>query len=186
MEHDASAAKPTGREARLADEVDDLTRALGEAGVELRALKRGGPRPRRGFAELEQFRIEGGLTVRRFCAVVGLPERTYYDRRARHRAGQSRVRGPWPRPARDGIRATVIAVALDSPMWGHRRKIAWLARHQHGIDVTEATCLRILREEGLTLPIDDVRERRDLAAGRREAFVEIRTRRNRVWQMDFL
>lgn len=71
-------------------------------------------------------------------------------------------------------------------MWGHRRKIAWLARHQHGIDVTEATCLRILREEGLTLPIDDVRERRDLAAGRREAFVEIRTRRNRVWQMDFL
>ncbi len=43
LEHGASAAKPTGREARLADEVDDLTRALGEAHVELRALKRGGP-----------------------------------------------------------------------------------------------------------------------------------------------
>lgn len=34
--------KPTGREAQLEAEVDDLTRALGEAHVELRALKRGG------------------------------------------------------------------------------------------------------------------------------------------------
>jgi hypothetical protein len=32
-----------GHEARLAEEIDDLTRALGEAHVELRALKRGGP-----------------------------------------------------------------------------------------------------------------------------------------------
>jgi putative transposase len=46
-------------------------------------------------------------------------------------------------------------------------------------------CLRILREAGLTLPIDYVRERRDLAAGRRDAFVELPTWRNRVWQMDF-
>jgi putative transposase len=55
------------------------------------------------------------------------------------------------------------------------------ARHR----VADATCLRILREAGLTLPIDYVRARRDLAAGRREAFVELPTRRNRVWQMDF-
>jgi transposase len=41
LETGSSAAKPTGQEARLAD--DDLTRALGEAHVELRALKRGGP-----------------------------------------------------------------------------------------------------------------------------------------------
>lgn len=36
------AAKPTGREAQLAAEIDELTRALGEAHVELRAFKRGG------------------------------------------------------------------------------------------------------------------------------------------------
>jgi transposase len=42
LEHGASAAKPTGREARLEEQVDDLTRALGEAHVELRAIKRGG------------------------------------------------------------------------------------------------------------------------------------------------
>jgi len=43
----------------------------------------------------------------------------------------------------------------------------------------------MLREAGLTLPVDYVRERRDLAGARREAFVELPTRRNRVWQMDF-
>lgn len=37
------AGKPTSRDARLLEEIDDLTRALGEAHVELRALKRGGP-----------------------------------------------------------------------------------------------------------------------------------------------
>ncbi len=43
LEHGSSAAKPTGREARLEEQVDDLTHALGEAHVELRAIKRGGP-----------------------------------------------------------------------------------------------------------------------------------------------
>jgi len=43
LEQGGRAAKPTGREAQLEAEVDDLTRALGEAHVEQRALTRGGP-----------------------------------------------------------------------------------------------------------------------------------------------
>lgn len=42
LEQGASSAKPSGREARMVEEIDDLTRALGEAHVELRAIKRGG------------------------------------------------------------------------------------------------------------------------------------------------
>ena len=42
LEQGGRHGKPTGREAQLEAEVDDLTRALGEAHVELRALKRGG------------------------------------------------------------------------------------------------------------------------------------------------
>lgn len=136
-----------------------------------------------GFAELEALRVEHDLAVSRFCRIIGLPARTYYDRRARHHANRA-ARGPWPTPARDGIRATVIALAVKYPMWGHR-KIAWLCRHERDLVVADATCLRILREAGLTLPVDYVRERRDLAGARREAFVELPTRRNRVWQMDF-
>ena len=120
--------------------------------------------------------------MRRFCALIGLPSRTYYRRRKRAREGRS-PRGPWPTPARDGVRAAVIEKGLSFPMWGHR-KIAWLCRHD-GIDLSDATCLRILREAGLVLPVDYARERRQLAAARREAFVKLPTRRNRVWQMDF-
>ena len=75
-------------------------------------------------------------------------------------------------------------MALAFPMWGHR-KIAWLCRHEHQIEMSDATCLRILREAGLVLAVDYARERKHLAAGRRAAFVAPVTRRNRVWQMDF-
>jgi hypothetical protein len=136
-----------------------------------------------GFAELELIRVEHGLPISRFCRIVGLPARTYYDRRARHHAGQQTVRGPWPTPARDRVAEDVIAMALAFPMWGHR-KIAWLCRHD-GVQVSDATCLRVLRDSGLVLPVDYVRERRDLAKARREAFVTIPTRRNQVWQTDF-
>ena len=54
-----------------------------------------------GFAELKALHIEHDLSVGRFCRVVSLPARTYYDRRARHNAGQPRMRGPWPTPAHD-------------------------------------------------------------------------------------
>ena len=77
----------------------------------------------------------------------------------------------------------MIETALAFPMWGHR-KIAWLCRHD-GVELSDATCLRILREAGLVLPVDYARERKNLAAGRRAAFVAPVTRRNRVWQMDF-
>jgi transposase InsO family protein len=123
------------------------------------------------------------MSVSRFCRIVGLPARTYYDRRARHRAGRAGVRGPWPTPAQDRVAEQVIEMALAFPMWGHR-KIAWLCRHD-GLAVSDATCLRVLRCAGLVLPVDYVRERRDLATARREAFVTIPTRRNRVWQTDF-
>ena len=46
-------------------------------------------------------------------------------------------------------------------MWGHR-KIAWLWRHD-GLQVTDASCLRVLRDHGLVLSVDYARERRDLA-----------------------
>ncbi|MCD6727593.1 MAG: hypothetical protein LT070_10210 [Solirubrobacteraceae bacterium] len=77
----------------------------------------------------------------------------------------------------------MIEMALAFPMWGHR-KIAWLCRHD-GLEISDATALRVLRAAGLALPIDYVRECRDLAKARREAFVTIPTRRNRVWQTDF-
>jgi len=62
LEHGDRAGKPTGSKARLIEEVDDLTRALGEAHVELRALKRGGPQ---GFGcSLSWRRCASSMTCR--------------------------------------------------------------------------------------------------------------------------
>jgi hypothetical protein len=43
LERGAGAARPIAAAARMAEEIDDLTRALGEAHVKIRALGRGGP-----------------------------------------------------------------------------------------------------------------------------------------------
>ena len=72
-------------------------------------------RPGWGFAELEALRVEHDLPVHRFCATVGLPVCTYYDRRARHRDGHP-PRGPWPtrsraRPCRRGRRRDGLGVS---------------------------------------------------------------------------
>ena len=43
LEHGDRSGKPSGAETRMAQEIDELTRALGEAHVKIRALERGGP-----------------------------------------------------------------------------------------------------------------------------------------------
>lgn len=59
-----------------------------------------------------------------------------------------------------------------------------MARHD-GHRVSEATVLRVLRDEGLLLPAHYQRERRQLAARRKAAFATEPTGPNQVWQLDF-
>jgi transposase InsO family protein len=73
--------------------------------------------------------------------------------------------------------------ALAHPVWGHR-KIWAMVRHD-GHVVSEATVLRLLRDEGLILPAHYQRERRKLAERRKAAFAVEPTGPNQVWQLDF-
>ncbi|WP_324189793.1 integrase core domain-containing protein [Nocardia cyriacigeorgica] len=59
-----------------------------------------------------------------------------------------------------------------------------MCRHD-GHRVSQATALRLLRDEGLLLPAAYQRERRALAARRRAAFAEEPTGPNQVGQLDF-
>ncbi|MGV9638571.1 transposase [Nocardia rhamnosiphila] len=54
-----------------------------------------------------------------------------------------------------------------------------------GYRVSQATVLRLLRDEGLLLPAAYQRERRQLAQRRRAAFAVEPTGPNQVWQLDF-
>ena len=83
----------------------------------------------------------------------------------------------------DDIEPLVEKYAADWPAWGHR-KIAAMMRAD-GCDASASSVPRAMARRGLLQPIDYQRERRDLAAVRREAFIEVPTRRNRVWQTDF-
>jgi putative transposase len=122
------------------------------------------------------------MPTSRFCALLGIPERTYRRWQAKARAG-CRPKGPWPTPARDAHRQVVTAIAAEHPAWGHR-KIWAMARHA-GHLVTVSTVLRILDEAGLLLKADYQRERRRLAQQRRAAFASSPTGPNMVWQLDF-
>ena len=114
--------------------------------------------------------------------MVGVPERTWRRRQAHARRGQM-AKGPWPRPARERVALAARAHALAHPAWGHR-KIWAMCRHE-GHLVSQASVLRLLRDEGLILEASYQRERRALAARRKAAFAVEPTGPNQVWQLDF-
>ncbi len=122
------------------------------------------------------------MPTTRFCALIGVPERTWRRHQARARAGVQ-SKGPWPRPARESVREAARRHALAHPAWGHR-KIWAMCRHD-GHRVSPATVLRLLRDEGLILTQAYQRERRQLAARRKAAFATDPTGPNQVWQLDF-
>ena len=59
-----------------------------------------------------------------------------------------------------------------------------MCRHE-GVAVSQASVLRLLRDEGLLLEANYQRERRQLAARRKAAFAIEPTAPNQVWQLDF-
>ncbi|GAB2701049.1 transposase [Thalassiella azotivora] len=128
------------------------------------------------------IRVEAGMSTARFCRLIDMPERTWRRWQAKTRAG-GRPKGPWPRPARDSAKEVILRHALAHPAWGHR-KIWAMVRHD-GHVVSEATVLRLLRDEGLILPAHYQRERRKLAERRKAAFATEPTGANQVWQLDF-
>ena len=129
------------------------------------------------------IRTGSGCSVSRFAELVGVSRRTYHARLARLRAGEV-AKGPWPAPVVDRIEPTVAKYAAEWPAWGYR-KIAAIAAAD-GADVgSPASVKRAMARRDLLQPVRYQAERRQLAAARREAFVEAPVRPNRVWQADF-
>ncbi len=122
------------------------------------------------------------MSVSRFAALAGIPERTYWRRLARHRAGDP-VKGPWPPPKVEQVEAVAAKYAADWPAWGHR-KIAAMMRVD-GHQVSTSTVERALRRRGLLLPSGFRADRRSWSRLRKRVFRDPPRERNRVWQMDF-
>jgi putative transposase len=122
------------------------------------------------------------MPVSRFCALTGIPRRSYHRWQARARHGQP-VKGPWPAPVVDPAEALVAKYAADWPAWGHRKIYGLMRADGHRLSVSSVE--RAMRRRGLLQPIDYQGERRELATARKAAFAEPPTGPNQVWQLDF-
>jgi transposase-like protein len=85
-------------------------RSRGGDGAAVDLAERLGVRRRCTFADLEALRAAHGVSVSRFAALAGIPERTYWRRLARHRVGDP-PKGPWPSPRRLAARMRSVASA---------------------------------------------------------------------------
>jgi transposase InsO family protein len=128
------------------------------------------------------IRTDAGMSTARFCALIDMPERTWRRWQARARAGEP-TRGPWPRPVSDVVEPYVVKHAEAHTAWGHRK--VWAMTRHDGHACSASTTLRIMRRRNLLQPADYTRERRQLAAARRAAFVVPPSGPNQVWQLDF-
>jgi hypothetical protein len=99
----------------------------------------------------------------RFCRLIDLPQRTWRRWQAKTRAGGGRRGGEAGSAAAN---EATLKHASAHPVWGTARSGRGSATA--GM-VSEATVLRLLREEGLTLPAERQRERRRLAERRQAA-----------------
>jgi transposase InsO family protein len=129
------------------------------------------------------IRQDAEMPTARFCAMLGIPRRTYARRQARARAGSTRAKGPWPAPVVDAIEPEVAKYAGDWPGWGHRKVYGLMRADGHTVSCSSVE--RAMRRRGLLQPVDYQGERRELAKARKAAFATPPTGPNQVWQLDF-
>lgn len=128
------------------------------------------------------IRQDAAMPVSRFCALTGIPRRSYTRWRAKAAAGNP-PKGPWPAPVVEPLEPVAAKYAGDWPAWGHR-KIHWLMAAD-GHTASASSVERALRRRGLLQPVGYQGERRELAKARKAAFAEPPTAPNQVWQLDF-
>jgi len=122
------------------------------------------------------------MPTSRFCSLIGVPERTWRRWQAKAR-GHAPPKGPWPKPIRDAARETVVKHAAAHTAWGHRK--VWAMTRRDGVQVSASTVMRALKDENMLQSADYQRERRQLAAARKAAFLVPPSGPNQVWQLDF-
>lgn len=142
------------------------------------AEKRGSLPP---YEELEEVRLQFGISVARFCRVLGLPASTWYYWRSAHLDGRQLRR--WPAPVVDPLEERAAEYAYRFSAWGHRK--LWAMMRASGTRASASSVRRALARRNLLLPPGYHGERRKLAQIRKETFLSPPTRRNRVWQVDF-
>lgn len=92
------------------------------------------------------IREDAAMPVSRFCALLGIPRRTYCRSQARQRTGQPAAKGPWPSPSVDVVEKLLRDYLHEHPDLGHRRLHALLLADGH--TTSPSTVLRAIQRLG--------------------------------------
>ena len=127
------------------------------------------------------LRVDAGMSVARFVALLGMPRASWYRWRAAVGADRP-AKGPWPAPVVEAIEPLAAKHAEAFDAWGYRK--IWGLLRADGILASQSSVRRAMGRRGLLQPVGYQAERRQLAQARRAVFLDPPARRNRVWQTD--
>lgn len=89
------------------------------------------------------------MSVKRFCARLGIPTSTWYYWRGGEVSGRTVRR--WPAPVVDDIEEPAAKKAAEFSAWGHRK--IWAMLRSDGLAVSQSSVKRALARRGLLLPV---------------------------------
>ncbi len=95
-----------------------------------------GGAPAGPYEDLEVIREDAAMPTSRFCALIGIPRRTYARWQATDRAGRPVGNGPWPAPVVDVVEPVAAKHAADWPAWGHPKIDTLMAVDGHVASVS--------------------------------------------------
>lgn len=91
------------------------------------------------------IRVEAGLPVARFVALLGMPRATWYRWRAAVGADRP-AKGPWPAPVVDALEPLAAKHAEAFDAWGYRK--IWGLLRADGIVASQSSVRRAMGRPG--------------------------------------
>ena len=92
------------------------------------------------------IRQDAAMPVSRFCALLGIPRRTYCRQQHRFKSGSAGSKGPWPSPSVDVVESLLASYLHENPDFGHRRIHALMIADGHA--TSPSTVLRAIQRIG--------------------------------------
>lgn len=130
---------------------------------------------------IEATRKEENLSISRACTILGI-SRTQYYRKAYGMMDYEKK--GWPvKEVSAEQRKGICEAALQDPEYGYK-KIWALMNYRHEIPVKKYETYKVMREEGLLLPVNYTKELREQMEARKE-YLHKPEGINQLWQVDF-
>ena len=130
---------------------------------------------------IEKTRKEEQLSINKACVILGISRTQYYRKVYGLRDYEKKG---WPvKEVNPEQKASIWTVALNDPEYGYK-KIWALMNYRHNIPVKKYETYKVMKAEGLLLPVNYTKELREQMEARKE-YLHKPEGINQLWQVDF-